>query len=292
MGFARLRLAAAGVVVFVLAVLAGLPHFAQALVGDVTLISSGADAAPSNGDSGPRPVAQVLCERSLRRIRVEGHEPRRRRAAGRHQHLPARPQDRHDDARVPCRRRGRRRRGRRLGCSVDLAGRTLRRLRVHANNLSPDDDDAFRNVFVRDTAANTTTLVSRAADGSAALGDSAHPSISSNGAFVAFGSTADNLSTDDNDNFSNVYVRNMETGAVKVGSRLVAGSLSVPRGRQLLRSDDRPGRTAHRLHVGGGQPQREGQQRVHERLRVRPPDVRLGRQPPIGRVSQPDTVRR
>ncbi len=97
-----------------------------------------------------------------------------------------------------------------------------------ADNLSPDDDDAVQNVFVRDTYLDTTTLVSRAADGSAAHGDSSNPAISGNGYFIAFDSTADNLSTDDNDSFSNIYRRDMLDGTLSVVSRTSFGSVNVP----------------------------------------------------------------
>ena len=241
MGFARLRLAAAGAVVFILAVLAGLPHFAQALVGDVTLISSGSDSAPSDGDSGPglavSASGRFVAFESKATNLAGGAQPGvtniflRDRKTGTTT-LVSRA-DGADGAGAD---------GDSAAPSISPAGRFVA-FESDANNLSAVDDDAVRNVFVRDTAADTTTLVSRAADGSAANGDSSHPSISSNGAFVAFGSSADNLSADDNDNFSNVYVRNMATGEVKVGSRLVAGSLSVPAdGNSYDPTIDRDGR--------------------------------------------------
>ena len=85
-----------------------------------------------------------------------------------------------------------------------------------------------RNVFVRDTAFDTTTLVSVASDGTAATGDSSHPSISANGTMIAFDSTADNLSAEDLDQFSNVYVRNMDTGETTLVSKVAFGSFSTP----------------------------------------------------------------
>jgi Tol biopolymer transport system component len=97
-----------------------------------------------------------------------------------------------------------------------------------ADNLSGQDDDSVRNVFVRDTMFGTTTLVSVAPDGSAANGDSSHPSISANGTMIAFDSTADNLSTEDLDQYSNVYVRNMDTGELTLVSKLAFGQFSTP----------------------------------------------------------------
>ena len=80
-----------------------------------------------------------------------------------------------------------------------------------ATNLSGDDGDAVRDVFVRDLAASTTTLVSRAAGpaGAAADGASRFPVISADGRRVAFESDADNLSADDLNAFSSVFVRTL-----------------------------------------------------------------------------------
>jgi Tol biopolymer transport system component len=66
-----------------------------------------------------------------------------------------------------------------------------------ATNLSDVDDDRLGDIFVRDTATGTTTLVSRqsAAKGGAPADDhSFEPVISANGRFVVFDSDARNLS--------------------------------------------------------------------------------------------------
>jgi Tol biopolymer transport system component len=65
-----------------------------------------------------------------------------------------------------------------------------------ATNLSEVDDDRLSDIFVRDTATGTTTLVSRrsAAKGGAPADDhSFDPVISANGRFVVFDSDARNL---------------------------------------------------------------------------------------------------
>ena len=70
-----------------------------------------------------------------------------------------------------------------------------------ADNLSAEDNDGVANVFVRDLQAGTTTFVSRA-DGATGVGadaDSTGPTISADGRFVAFASTAVNLSNEDGD---------------------------------------------------------------------------------------------
>jgi Tol biopolymer transport system component len=90
-----------------------------------------------------------------------------------------------------------------------------------ATNLSGEDDDTVSNVFVRDTVANTTTLVSRAtgAAGAGGDGDSFGLSISADGRFVAFDSEADNLSGEDDDAVSNVFVRDTLANTTTLVSR-------------------------------------------------------------------------
>jgi Tol biopolymer transport system component len=108
-----------------------------------------------------------------------------------------------------------------------------------ADNLSTADDNNVRNVFVRDTMFGTTTLVSQAPDGSAASGDSSHPSISANGTMIAFDSTGHNLTADDTKTFTNVYARNMETGEITLVSRPFGGTAD---GNSYAPTIDRDGR--------------------------------------------------
>jgi Tol biopolymer transport system component len=77
-----------------------------------------------------------------------------------------------------------------------------------ADNLSTEDVDTVRNVYLRDTTASVTTLVSRAAGliGPPGDGDSFDPSVSKDGSRIAFASNADNLFNDDRDLYTNVYV--------------------------------------------------------------------------------------
>ncbi len=95
-----------------------------------------------------------------------------------------------------------------------------------ANNLSTVDNDAYQNVFVRDLLTNTTTLVSRrsATDGGAGADSfSWAAAIASDGRHVAFSSDANNLSSEDNDGFSNVFVRDLQTNTTSLASRQSAG---------------------------------------------------------------------
>jgi Tol biopolymer transport system component len=90
-----------------------------------------------------------------------------------------------------------------------------------AENLSPEDT-AFNDVFVRDMAAGTTTLVSRVsgAGGAAGDGESTDPSISADGRHVAFVSSANNLVADDAKSVqTDVFVRDLDTAATELVSR-------------------------------------------------------------------------
>jgi TolB protein len=194
------------------------PLLAHAAVHDVTLVSQGAtDAPPANGDSGPglavsangrfvafestatnlSDAAQPGVTSIYLRDTATGATTLVSRATG------ADGAGADADSTSP---------------AISPAGRYVA-FESTATNLSGDDGDTTRDVFVRDTTGGTTTLVSRASDGTAADGDSSHPGISSNGTFVAFDSSADNLSADDRDEFTNVYRRNMETGEVTLVSK-------------------------------------------------------------------------
>jgi Tol biopolymer transport system component len=90
-----------------------------------------------------------------------------------------------------------------------------------ADNLSPDANAAFDNVFVRDLLTSTTTLVSRASGpgGVGADGSSTDPDISDHGRYVVFESHGNNLSSADDNNFFNVFVRDLVTNTTRLISR-------------------------------------------------------------------------
>jgi Tol biopolymer transport system component len=88
-------------------------------------------------------------------------------------------------------------------------------------NMHPDDTDAAKDVYVRDTVFDTTTLVSRASGVSGAKGNGAsvNPAISADGRFVAFQSNATNLHPDDTDTSQDVFVRDLQTNTTTLVSR-------------------------------------------------------------------------
>lgn len=79
-------------------------------------------------------------------------------------------------------------------------------------NLVPDDTNGMWDMFVHDRTTRETVRVSVASDGTQGNGHvNNYPSISANGRYVAFQSTATNLVTNDNNNQSDVFVHKLET---------------------------------------------------------------------------------
>ena len=108
-----------------------------------------------------------------------------------------------------------------VNASVSADGRFVA-FASFADNLSDEDNDVVRNVYVRDRQSGTTTFVSRAsgATGEAGDGFSNAPSISADGRFVAFTTEAGNLSdADAEDNTPDVFVRDLRTGTTTFVSR-------------------------------------------------------------------------
>jgi Tol biopolymer transport system component len=88
-----------------------------------------------------------------------------------------------------------------------------------ADGISPDDDNRFTNVFVRDRKTGDVTLVSRGSNGAPANEDSFAPSISADGTTVAFESQATNLVPVNTNDYDQIYKRNLGTGTTTLVSR-------------------------------------------------------------------------
>jgi Tol biopolymer transport system component len=84
-----------------------------------------------------------------------------------------------------------------------------------AVNLVPGDTNHNFDVFVRDRQAGTTERVSVAADGSQVFGESIFPSISADGRFVAFYSTAADLVPGDTNGIGDFFVKDRSTGSIE-----------------------------------------------------------------------------
>lgn len=100
-----------------------------------------------------------------------------------------------------------------------------------STNLVPGDANGVFDVFLRDWKGGTTSRVSVAAGGGDPDGESAMPSISSDGRFVAFASEATNLGPADGNGLMDAFVYDRQTGLterVSIGSVLAeANGLSM-----------------------------------------------------------------
>lgn len=92
-----------------------------------------------------------------------------------------------------------------------------------ADNLAADDRNHAVDVFLRVRGADVTELVSArdpaaglSTEGATANDASFPPSLSGDGRFVAFGSFATNLLVGDVNQFASVYVRDRQTGKVRL----------------------------------------------------------------------------
>ncbi|MBI3988598.1 MAG: PD40 domain-containing protein, partial [candidate division NC10 bacterium] len=75
-----------------------------------------------------------------------------------------------------------------------------------ASNLVPGDTNGFGDVFVHDQVTGQTTRFSIASDGREANGGSSWPSISADGRYVAFASSANNLVPGDTNDHPDIFV--------------------------------------------------------------------------------------
>jgi Tol biopolymer transport system component len=81
-----------------------------------------------------------------------------------------------------------------------------------ASNLVANDTNAAPDVFVRDRQTGVTTRMSVTDGGSQATGGSGEPTMSGDGRFVAFTSSASNLVTGDDNRAYDVFVRDLTAG--------------------------------------------------------------------------------
>jgi len=84
-----------------------------------------------------------------------------------------------------------------------------------ANDLLPNDTNGFCDIFLKDLWTGQITLVSAAADGTLALGGNSYGGvISANGRYVAFASTATNLTANLAVTNLNIFRKDLQTGAM------------------------------------------------------------------------------
>jgi Tol biopolymer transport system component len=83
-----------------------------------------------------------------------------------------------------------------------------------ASNLVPGDTNEVRDVFVYDKQTGVTTRASTSAAGMEGDGDSVDAFISPDGRHVAFESSASNLVPGDTNGVTDVFVKDLQTGAI------------------------------------------------------------------------------
>jgi Tol biopolymer transport system component len=102
--------------------------------------------------------------------------------------------------------------------------------RSSSTNLVAGVTDGRHRVYVKDLDTGVVVLASSAADGTPANGESTTFSISRNGRYVVFDSTATNLSNADNDTRRDLFVKDLQTGAVVLASTAADGTRGDRRG--------------------------------------------------------------
>jgi Tol biopolymer transport system component len=95
--------------------------------------------------------------------------------------------------------------------SISADGRYVA-FQSRASNLVPGDTNSKNDVFLHDRQTGETVRVSVASDGTEGNRDSDEPSISDDGRYVAFVSSASNLVPDDTNDDEDIFVHDRETG--------------------------------------------------------------------------------
>jgi Tol biopolymer transport system component len=108
-------------------------------------------------------------------------------------------------------------------CSLSTDGRYAA-FASEANNLAPGDTNTYRDIYACDLLLGTNILVSAGTNGTSANNLSTDPAISGNGQYVAFTSGATNLVTRDNNNATDVFVRDLQAGTTVLVSVNTSGT--------------------------------------------------------------------
>jgi Tol biopolymer transport system component len=110
-----------------------------------------------------------------------------------------------------------------LDPSISADGRYIA-FRSFANNLVSGDTNNTSDIFVYDTVANTTRIVSVDDNGTQGNDDSSRPSISADGRYVAFVSYASNLVSGDTNNASDIFVYDTVANTTRIVSVATDGT--------------------------------------------------------------------
>jgi len=89
--------------------------------------------------------------------------------------------------------------------------------------LAPGGTNGVFQIYLRDRQTHTTRLISANASGVAGNGPAYRPHISADGSLVVFDSTASNLSGQDQNGYSDVFIKHVATGQVERVSMAAGG---------------------------------------------------------------------
>ena len=84
-----------------------------------------------------------------------------------------------------------------------------------ATNLAPSDTNPAMDVFVRDRLTGSTSMVDFSSSGEQANNYTSRGTISADGRYLAFKSTADNLVPGDTNGLMDIFVRDLEKGITR-----------------------------------------------------------------------------
>ena len=85
----------------------------------------------------------------------------------------------------------------------------------HTANMASNDTNNKDDVFINDQLSGVTELVSVSSSGEQGNGNSESPSMSADGRFIAFRSSANNLVIDDTNDKSDIFVHDRNTGVTE-----------------------------------------------------------------------------
>jgi len=89
----------------------------------------------------------------------------------------------------------------------------------NASDLVAGDTNGLTDVFVRELQAGTTTLISLNTAGTSGNSDSYEPTISADGRYIAFSSSASDLVVGDNNGSGHIFVRDLQAGTTILVSK-------------------------------------------------------------------------
>jgi WD40-like Beta Propeller Repeat len=95
-----------------------------------------------------------------------------------------------------------------------------------ATNLHPKDTDSKRDLYVKNLVTGAVKLASTSDAGVKGNGHSVDPWVSSDGREVSFASSASNLDPSDRNIHSDIYVKNLATGDIRLASSTAAGRVA------------------------------------------------------------------